>query len=132
MAKKLHETIPEYIEAAPPGGQLQLRQLHALLQSIAPEARQVINWNTAFFIERQFLFAFSAHEAHLEFNTTAESIEPFHNGLSKYEITETGVVKISYAEPLPEKLIRKIAEHRMQRVRERDDALFMKVLGRSS
>ncbi|WP_417847565.1 iron chaperone [Thalassoglobus sp.] len=124
MAKKSYKTIPEYIEAAPPEGQPQLRQLHALLQSIAPEAEQVIKWNTPFFVEPRFLFAFSAHKSHLGFNAMAESIEPFRDELSEYEITKMGILKIPYTKPLPEKLIRKIAEHRMQMVRERDDASF--------
>lgn len=124
MASKSPTTIAEYIEAAPSAGQSHLRELYTLLKSVAPEAEETIKWNTPFFIEPRFLFAFSAHQAHLGFCPMAEALEPFRKELTKYEITRMGVLKIPYSESLPKDLIRRIAEHRLQMVSDRDDVSF--------
>ena len=55
-------TIPEYIQAAPREDQPHLQRLYAILKSVAPEAQEAIKWGNPFFIEPQFLFAFSAHK----------------------------------------------------------------------
>ena len=51
MAATRPATIDAYIAAAPAAGQPHLRQLHALLQGVAPKAEQVIKWGDPFFIE---------------------------------------------------------------------------------
>lgn len=117
-------TIEAYIAAAPADGQPHLRQLHAILAEIAPDAQQVIKWNTPFFIEPRFLFAFSAHKAHLGFTTTPADLEPFADALKPYAVTKMGILKIRYDQPLPEPLIRKIARHRLKKVSKRMDDSF--------
>ena len=67
MAGSGPASIDEYIRAAPPEGQPHLRRLRALLKSVAPDAQEMIKWGTPFFVEPRFLFAFSAHKAHLSF-----------------------------------------------------------------
>ena len=61
MAPPRPATIDAYIAAAPAAGQPHLRQLHALLQGVAPKAEQLIKWGHPFFVEPRFLFSFSAH-----------------------------------------------------------------------
>ena len=51
MAAPHPATIDAYIAAAPAAGQPHLRQLHALLQGVAPKAEQVIKWGHPFFVE---------------------------------------------------------------------------------
>jgi uncharacterized protein YdhG (YjbR/CyaY superfamily) len=70
-----------------------------------------------------FLFAFSAHEAHLNFTPNAEGLEPFRKELEKQKTTK-GSLQIPYNKPLPEDLVRKIAEYRLRVVREREDDAF--------
>lgn len=124
MASNKATTIAEYIEAAPPEGQLQLRRLYALLKSVAPQAEETIKWGTPFFVEPRFLFAFSAHKAHLGFVATLAGLEPFRAKLENYETTKAGILKIPYAEPLPEDLIRRIATERVLTVAARKDDGF--------
>ncbi|MEY4562182.1 MAG: hypothetical protein RLZZ618_1459 [Pseudomonadota bacterium] len=76
MPKPGPTTIPAYIDAAPPEGQALLRQLYALLKSVAPKAEEAIKWGTPFFVEPRFLFAFSAHKAHLSFTPTEAQPTP--------------------------------------------------------
>ena len=123
MAKR-PTTIADYIQAAPKAGQPYLRRLYAILKAAAPEAEEAIKWNMPFFIEPRFLFAFSAHKAHLGFNPSLAGLEAFREQLGDYEVTKMGIIKIRYNQALPEALIREIADHRVKQLRERDDESF--------
>lgn len=117
------DSIAAYIEAAPVAGQPQLNRLFELLQAVAPDAEQVIKWNTPFFIEPRFLFAFSAHKAHLNFTPNAEALEHFKDDLADYKTTQ-GSLQVRYVDPLPELLIERLARHRLQLLSRRTDDSF--------
>jgi uncharacterized protein YdhG (YjbR/CyaY superfamily) len=123
MASKRPTTIEEYIQAAPRAGQPHLRQLYAILKSVTPEAEETIKWGNPFFVEPRFLFAFSAHKAHLSFAPTAAGLEAFRKELESHKTT-TNFLQIPYNKSLPEDLIRRIAEYRVKVVREREDDAF--------
>ena len=123
MATGRPATVDTYIEAAPPEGRAHLRRLRALLAAVAPDAMQVIKWGTPFFVEPRFLFAFSAHKAHLGFAPSAEALEAFRKELAGHQTTKE-LLKVRYDEPLPEDLIRRIAEHRLRVVKAREDESF--------
>jgi len=123
MAGKRPRTIAEYIRAAPREGQPHLRRLHALLKRVAPDAQEAIKWGTPFFVDPRFLFAFSAHKAHVNFAPMASGLDPFRRELTKHKTTKN-FLQIPYNKPLPEALIRRIAERRLRDVRERDDDAF--------
>ena len=123
MASKRPTTIAEYIRAAPREGQPHLRRLYAILKSVAPEAEEAIKWGIPFFVEPRFLFAFSAHKAHCNFAPTAAALKAFRKQLEEHKTTK-GSLQIFYNEPLPEELIRKIADYSLREVREREDDAF--------
>lgn len=116
-------TIADYIAAAPPAGQPHLRRLHALLASVAPQATQTIKWSTPFFIEPRFLFAFSAHKAHCSFAPPAPVMEAFRDKTGTYKATK-GTLLLPYAQPLPEDLIREMAQLSLHTVQQRQDDAF--------
>jgi uncharacterized protein YdhG (YjbR/CyaY superfamily) len=123
MVSKRPTTIAEYIRAAPREGQPHLRRLYAILKRVAPEAEEAIKWGNPFFVEPRFLFAFSAHKAHLNFAPTAAALERFRKELEQHKTTKN-FLQIPYNEPLPEDLIRKITEYRLRVVRKREDDAF--------
>ena len=123
MASKRPTTIAEYIQAAPREGQPHLRRLYAILKSVAPEAEEVIKWGNPFFVEPRFLFAFSAHKAHCSFAPTAAALEAFRKELGAYKTTKN-FLQISYDQPVPEDLIRKITKYHLLSVREQKDDAF--------
>ena len=124
MTGRRPATIAEYIQAAPAVGQAHLRRLYALLKAVAPEAQEAMKWGTPFFIEPRFLFAFSAHKAHLNFTPSSKGLEPFRQELQGRKTTSKGMLQIRYDEPLPEDLIRRIAEFRVRQMSERKDDSF--------
>lgn len=119
MAGKRPTTIADYIQAAPREGQPHLRRLYAILKSVAPEATEAIKWGTPFFVEPRFLFAFSAHKAHLNFAPTPAVLEAFRKELEKHKTTKN-MLQIPYNKPLPEDLVRKLAEYRLGNMGESD------------
>ncbi|MEO7794547.1 MAG: DUF1801 domain-containing protein [Thermoanaerobaculia bacterium] len=123
MAKQRPTTIAGYIRAAPREGQAHLLGLYTILKSVAPEAEEAIKWGTPFFVEPRFLFAFSAHKAHLSFAPMAAALEAFREELRGHRTTRN-YLQVRYDEPLPEDLIRRIAEHCRETLRERADDGF--------
>ena len=123
MAGKRPTTIAEYIQAAPRAGQPHLRQIHKILKSVAPKAQETIKWGTPFFVEPRFLFAFSAHKAHLSFAPMAAAMKVFSKELEKHETTKN-FLKVPYDEPIPEALVRKIARYCLKNVSDRQDDAF--------
>lgn len=123
MARKRPTTVAAYIAAAPPAGRPHLQRLYAILKSTAPNADAIIKWGNPFFVEPRFLFAFSAHKAHLSLAPTVKTLKLFSGALKEYETTKH-FLKIRYDEPLPEATIRKIARHRVKEVRSRTDKNF--------
>ena len=123
MARKRPMTIAEYIRAAPRVAQPHLRGLHAILKSVAPEAEEAIKWGVPFFVEPRFLFSFSACKAHCNFAPMAAALEPFRKELEQHKTTKN-YLQIPYTEPLPEDLIRRIAEYCVRHVRERETDSF--------
>jgi len=112
-------TIPAYIRAAPREGQPHLRRLYAILRSVAPDAQETIKWGTPFFIEPRFLFSFSAHKAHLNFAPTAAVLKAHRKELEGHRTTPN-MLQIPYDEPLPESLIRKLANYRLRNMGDSD------------
>ncbi|MGD8751017.1 MAG: hypothetical protein PVG14_06320 [Anaerolineales bacterium] len=53
------------------------------------------------------------HKTHLNFTPNAEGLEPFRKELGQHKTTQ-GSLQIPYTKPLPEDLIRKIAEYRVR------------------
>src|SRR4051812_33031583 len=118
MASKRPTTIAEYIRAAPRESQSHLRRLYAILKSVAPRATETIKWGTPFFVEPRFLFAFSAHKAHLSFAPMAAAMAQFRAELAQHDVTKN-FLRIPYDEPIPEALVRKIARHCVKQLRAR-------------
>lgn len=123
MASRRPTTIAEYIQAAPREAHPHLRRLYAILKSVAPEAEETIKWGVPFFVEPRFLFSFSAFKAHCVFAPTAQAMERFRTELKPHRTTKN-YLQIPYDKPVPEALIRKIAEYRLRNVREREDDAF--------
>ena len=116
-------TIDEYIEAAPKAGQPHLRKLRSILKKAAPKAQEAIKWNMPFFIEPRFLFAFSAHKAHLSFAPMAGVIQAFEKELQKHQTTKN-FLKIPYDEPILEAFVLKMAKYCVKNVSKRSDDAF--------
>lgn len=119
MAGKRPATIAEYIQTAPAQAHPHLRRLYALLKRAAPDAQEAIKWGMPFFVEPRFLFAFSAHKAHVSFAPMEAAMAVFNDEMKGYATTRN-MLKIRYDEPLPEALIGRMAAYCVAQVGERE------------
>jgi len=109
MPKVRPATIDEYVEAAPPEARLHLRQLYRILKGVAPEGAEAIKWGVPVFWEGRVLFGFAAFKAHVSFGPGPAAIERFSQELAEYK-TGKGTIQLPYDRPVPEDLVRRIAE----------------------
>jgi uncharacterized protein YdhG (YjbR/CyaY superfamily) len=118
MEKKKPENVEEYIEQLPQIAQAKIKELRAILKSLAPEAKEGLKWGKPVFESETILFAYSAHKSHLSFIPTGPALKPFEKELIGFA-TKKDSVQFLFENPLPENLIRKIAEYRKKEVEER-------------
>ena len=123
LAKSRPTTIKQYVDGAPPESQAHLRKLLAILSSVAPDAEQTMKLNTPFFIEPRFLFSIAAFKAHCCFAPSPDTLKAFEKELKAYKTTKN-YLQIPYADPVPEDLVRRIAEYQLKRVQDREDDGF--------
>ena len=116
-------TVAEYIEAAPEVARPHLRRLRAILRSAAPHATELIKWGNPFYVEPRFLFAFSAHKAHCSLAPSPAALKAFARELKPFATTKN-FLKLPYDQPIPEALVRRIAEFQVDTVRQREDDGF--------
>jgi uncharacterized protein YdhG (YjbR/CyaY superfamily) len=119
MSKSKPATIAEYINSAPKEAQKNLREIYAILKTVAPGATESIKWGSPVFEEKRILFAFAAFKSHLNFMPTPSVMKAFEKELAKYT-TGKGSIQFPHDKPLPKALIRKIAALRVKEFREKD------------
>ena len=71
------------------------------LKRAVPRAEETIKWGTPFFVEPRFVYAFSAHKAHLSFAPPAAGLEHFREELEAHDTT-VHMVRVRYGQALPE------------------------------
>ena len=119
MPKSKAVTVTGYIAGAPKEARSKLREIRAILRSVAPNAREVLKWGSPVFEENRILFSYTAHKSHVNFMPTQPAMEPFKKDLADYK-TGKDTIQFPYDKPLPKALIRRIATYRAKQVREKD------------
>ena len=115
--------IAAYIARAPLKSRAHLQTVHSILQGVAPPAQQVIKWGAPFFVEPRFLFSFAAFQSHMVFAPSQQTLAECADAL-KGHATTRNYLKLPYAQPVPEVLVRRLAEHQLARVKARQDEAF--------
>lgn len=118
MGQEKPKTVEEYFAILTEPGKTKLQELRTILKNVAPNAKEGLKWGKPVFESNYILFAYSAHKAHLSFIPTGPALKPFEDELSEYT-TKKDSVQFTYDQPLPEELIRKIAEYRKKDAEER-------------
>ena len=116
-------SIADYIATAPAQALPHLQVVHRILQDVAPQAEQCIKWNVPFFVEPRFLFSFAATKGHLNFAPSAAVLGAHASALAGWPTT-LNFLQLPYARPVPEDLVRELAQAQLARVRARRDAGF--------
>ena len=105
--------IDKYISGFPAETQVLLTQLRTTIQSIAPEAEEIISYAIPTFKLKGNLVHYAAYKNHIGFYPGSSGIENFKQELSVYKSAK-GSVQFPISEPLPIELIKKIVKFRVQ------------------
>jgi uncharacterized protein YdhG (YjbR/CyaY superfamily) len=123
MPAKRPTTVAEYVRAAPRDAQPHLRRLRSILKNVAPKAKETLKWGTPFFVEPRFLFAYSAHKAHLSFAPNPKALTVFRKQLEDCRTTRN-MVQLPYDQPFPDELVRTIAKYCVGELSRRESDSF--------
>ncbi|MCU0449986.1 MAG: DUF1801 domain-containing protein [Bernardetiaceae bacterium] len=117
MDKKKPANVDEYLAQLEGIAQAKCKELRSILKEIAPEAREGLKWGKPVFESSVILFAYAAHKSHLSFIPTGPALLPFKAELADYEFKKDSI-RFFYDQPLPIKLIEKIANYRKREAEE--------------
>ncbi|WP_063567148.1 DUF1801 domain-containing protein [Paenibacillus sp. O199] len=105
--------VDEYISQFPSDVQVKLQSLRQVIRDSAPNAVEKISYKMPTYAEHGNLVHFAAYSKHIGFYPGASGIEAFKEELSRYKGAK-GSVQFPLDQPLPEDLIRRIVEFRVQ------------------
>lgn len=108
-------TVDEYIDALQGTARTRLKELRALCQEAAPEASEAIKWGSPAYIHASgtILFVIDSFTKHASMVFTPSTKDAFAEELADFE-TGKGSVKLPYAKPVPQKLLKRMIEYRIR------------------
>ena len=106
-------TVAAYITAAPPKARPMLRQLRALVRSVAPQAEEKISYSMPYYEYHGRLVYFAAFRDHISFFIWGPVVERHAKQLLKYK-TSKGTLQFPFGEKLPLVLLKKLIKGRMK------------------
>jgi uncharacterized protein YdhG (YjbR/CyaY superfamily) len=109
--------VDEYIAAQPKSVQGILEQVRSTIRKAVPRAEEVISYKMpTYLLNGDRLLYFAAWKKHYSlYAATKKVVEAFHDELASYQI-DKGTIRFPLAEPVPVKLIGRIAKFRAQEV----------------
>jgi uncharacterized protein YdhG (YjbR/CyaY superfamily) len=120
MAKTTYKTVDEYIASQPRALQPVLERVRRIVRKALPEAEEVISYQIAAYkIDGRTVLYFAGWKDHFSiYPSTDRLVVEFDKELAPYEISK-GTIRFPLAEPVPAKLIEKIARFRANEAAER-------------
>lgn len=112
-------SIEEYINAASPGVQERLWQLHECIAAAAPGAIQSLKWSMPAYSYQKILVTFAVFKNHIGLYPMPSAVKAFARELTKYKTGE-GSIQFPLDKALPLPLIRKIVRFRVKESKEGD------------
>ena len=118
VSKKIKPTtIEEYIDAAPPEGQVKLWQMHQCVRESAAGASESLKWGMPAYSHQKILVTYAAFKHHIGFYPMPSAIKAFAKDLKNYKKAE-GSVQFPLDQKLPLALIKKIVKFRVKESKE--------------
>lgn len=121
-------TIDEYIDGFEGEKREILKELRKLIQKIAPEATETINYKMPTFRLNGNLIHFAMFKNHLGVYPGAETIEHFKTDLTNYK-TSKGAIQIQLNQSLPNDLIQQIIVYRIGQLKDQKTGEWTKYNG---
>lgn len=107
--------VDEYLATLTDAGQIAiLKRVRAIIKQAAPEATEVISYQMPAYRHHGILIYFAAWKNHWGLYPASSTIkEAFGNELAAYQQTK-GAIQFPWNQPLPEKLIERLVNYRME------------------
>ena len=115
------KTVNEYIAAQPAAAAKALRQVRKIIRKAMPGAEEVISYKIpAYRLHGERVIFFAGWKQHYSLYPVGERLAAkFKNALARYEVSK-GTIRFPLSEPVPEKLIERIAKYRATEIRKRE------------
>ncbi|WP_338378255.1 DUF1801 domain-containing protein [uncultured Flavobacterium sp.] len=110
--KTLNE-IDLYIERFPKDVQVLLQQLRTIIKKAAPKTEEIMSYQMPAYKQNNRLVYFAGYKKHIGFYPHTSPISHFKDELKEYK-TSKGAIQFPLDKPLPNELITRIVEFRVQ------------------
>jgi len=123
MAKTDFKSVDEYIASQPEAVQGVLERVRGAIRKAVPSAEEVISYQMPTYKLRGGpVLYFAGWKQHYSlYPATGRVVAAFKNDLALYEVSK-GTLRFPLSEPVPVKLIERIAKFRAKEVAEREKA----------
>lgn len=119
MAHTDYKSVDDYINAQPPKTRAVLKQVRDILRRALPKADEVISYQIAAYkIDGVAAVFFAGWKSHFSlYPASAALVAAFEKELAKYEVSK-GTIRFPLSEPVPERLITRIAKFRAKEAKD--------------
>jgi uncharacterized protein YdhG (YjbR/CyaY superfamily) len=122
VAKTNSKSVDEYIASQPKAVQVVLRRVRSAIRKALPEAEEVISYQIpAFRLHQRILLYFAVWKQHYSLYPALEVASAFRDELMRYKVSK-GTIRFPLSEPVPVRLIERIAKFRAKLIAERQKA----------
>lgn len=123
MAKTDFKSVDEYVASQPKAVQEILWRVRSTIRKAVPEAEEVISYKIpAYKLHSGPVLYFAGWKQHYSlYPATAHVVAAFKDELAPYEVRK-GTIRFPLSQPVPVKLIGRIAKFRAKEVAEREKA----------
>jgi uncharacterized protein YdhG (YjbR/CyaY superfamily) len=121
MPARRSKLVDEYIDKQPAATQRALKRVRSTIRQAIPDAEEVISYRIpAYKLRGGIAIFFAGWRGHYSiYPGTGRLVPVFKEALKPYEIRK-GTIRFSLAQPVPAKLIERIAKYRAKEVRGRE------------
>jgi uncharacterized protein YdhG (YjbR/CyaY superfamily) len=123
MPTSRFQSVDDYIAAQPEAVRTALSRVRAAIRKAVPGAREVVSYNMpTYTLFGNRMLGFAVWKKHCAlYAATGKLLAAFRGELAPYEC-EKGTIRLPLSEPLPLKLIGRLAEFRAREIAEREKA----------
>ena len=123
MAKSPFKSVDDYIAAQPKASQSILKRVRSTIRKAVPGAEESISYNIpAYKLNGDRVIYFAGWKQHYSlYPAIGRLVAEFKDDLAPYEISK-GTIRFPLSDPVPVKLIERIAKFRAKEVAGRDKA----------
>ena len=121
MAQTKFANVDEYISAQPQAAQIVLQLVRGTLRKALPDAEEVISYNIpAYKLHGGIALYFAGWKQHYSLYPAGELlVAALKNQLASYKVSK-GTIRFPLSQPVPVKLIERLAKLRASEVAQRD------------